>query len=251
MMSQRGFASLQIFSKRQGSGAISVQDTTALASVGISPFHDLPLSFAVTVPAAYEKERGSHGHLGAEDVLLGARYRLDLTSLQQAFGAEGNFLMAVAGIELPTGTVHHDPFDRPPSYVSALFGSLERGPISAMAFGFGSLRAAGAGGSREGHEIFAGGGVAYTPIDSGNRLVSFQLGASYEYLFAARMAGDVVSDGGEQVMLTPTIVAGLSQHWQIFAMGAVPVHQGRTGPENRDRWRVGTGVVYAFGHEHP
>ena len=251
LQTQKGFVSLQAFSRRQGSGAVSIQDTTALASLGLSPFRNLPLSFAATLPAAHETETGGHAHVGAEDALLGARYRLDLEPLRSALGSEDDFLMAVAGVELPTGTVHHDVFDRPPSYVGALLGSVEYGAFSAIGYGFGSFRSADSHGTREGHELFAGGGVAYAPIDSEHRLLCIQLGASYEYLFAERENGAAVANSaGGQVMLAPTAVLGLSEHWQIFAMTAFPVHQGRTGPEHRDRWRAGAGVIYAFGGDH-
>jgi hypothetical protein len=236
LLSQRGFVSLQGFSKRAGPPEARLQETTLLLSGGGSPFERLPLSFAATLPGAIEAPATGHGHAGLEDLMLGVRYRLDLAGLQRVTGKEGNFVLALAAIELPTGTLHAEPFDRPPNYLSGLLASLERGAFSAMAFGFGTLRSAG-----QGNELFTGGGLAWTPVD-GERLLSLQVGATYEHLFR---------DGaGGQVVLTPTVVFAPGGHWQLFAMAALPVVQGRTDPLERDLWRVGGGVIYAFAHDH-
>lgn len=251
LISQRGFASLQAFSKRQGPAGARSQDTTLLLSLGYEPFETVPLSFVITVPAAYELEAGGGGHAGLEDVLFGGRYRLDLTGLQSAFGSEGNFVILMGAVELPTGTLHRDPFDRSPSALAAIFGSVERRRFSAMAFLFGSRHGADGDGSRDGHELFVGGGLAYTPIDEENRLLSVQLGLSYEHLFSAREGGSVVeATRGGQLMLSPTTVLGLTEHWQLFALASFPAVQSRQDEAMRDLWRIGVGVIYAFSHRH-
>jgi hypothetical protein len=249
LMSQESFGSAQAFTRRLRGPEGAMQDTTFLLSGGLSPFQRLPLSFVLTLPASYETGGGEDGHLHLEDLIVGARYRLNLARLGDRLGGEA-FLLLSAALELPTGTAH-DGFGPNLSALPAALASFERGRLSTILFAFAGLNGDDSAGSRQGHELFLGGGVGYAIVASPDRLLSAQLGASYERRFHDRISGEpVLKSGGRAVLLSPTLVAGFGDHWQVFAMASLPVYGTASDPDISERWRAGLGIIYAFGHEH-
>lgn len=247
LLSADAFASAQIFSQRLRAPGADVMDHTFLVSAGATPFSQIPLAFVVTAPANYVSGEDAHMHL--DDLIVGGRYRFDLTGLQQRFGREGNYVIASAGAEIPTGTGHGE-YGRNVSAITGLLGSLEKGAFSGVLFLFDVLNGEDGKGRRPGHELFTGAGLAYTPFDEGGKLLSLQLGASYEQAFRDRREdGPVAESGGRQVIVSPTVVVAPSEHWQLFAVLSAPVwHDWRA--DTRDAWRVGAGLIYLFAHQH-
>lgn len=246
-LSARGYVSTQVFSRRLGSNQ-RTQETTALISGGITPFERVPLSFTLIVPASRIDAPDGTIH-GIEDAILGARYRFDLDALKERFDSEGNFLMAMGAVELPTGSVDHDAFDGPLDYMTAVLGSIERPPFSGLAYAF--YRYDGIqNGVRPGAHLLLGGGAAYTPWDdpSTERLVSFQLGLSYETYARDEVDGDATMSGGRAFLAHPTIVWGPGGNVLLFALVTLPVVQRYRDEEQEERWRVGLGAIYLIGH---
>ena len=246
-LSARGYVSAQAFSRRLGRAA-RTQESTALVSAGVSPFAKVPFSVGAILPASWIDGPGD-SVTGIEDAIIGARYRLDLDDLTTRLGGEGNFLMASAAVEVPTGNVDHALFDGPVDYMTAALASLERPPFSAIAYVF--YRRNGADGAvRTGDSFFTGGGLAYTPWDdpATERLVSFQLGASYEMYFRDRVDGIPQETGGRGILVHPTFVWGTGGGVLLFALVTLPLTQRYRSDDQEERWRVGTGVILLLGH---
>jgi hypothetical protein len=251
MLSSNAYVSTQIFSRRLGTPR--GQDFTGVVAGGISPFHGIPLSFSGLLPVSYSPAH-SHGpteadtHFGLEDAVLGLRYRFDLTALQESFGREGNFVLGMAGLDLPTGTLDHPAFKGPLDYLGAGLGSLESGAFSGLGYAF--LRHNGIDGSRskEGNVLLIGTGVAWTPIDNEDNLLSLQLGGSYERYFRHIDLGvEMSGTGGEAFLLHPTVIWSPWHHGLVFAMVSVPLKDGRPASES-EAFRAGLGLIHSFGH---
>jgi hypothetical protein len=259
VLSAPAFVSLQSYSRQLGSTGNRSQESNLLLSAGLSPIASIPLSLTLIAPASHISlpERGQTGaatsRRGFEDMILGARYRLDLAPLQERFGKEGNFLLGMAALEIPTGNVDHPAFDGPLDSMAALMGSMEVGPLSGIAYGFYRHHGTDGAGEQEGNNLFLGIGTAVTPWDDPNtlRLLSFQLGASYEIYFKDRSHGEPVpGSGGSGLYLHPTVVWGPGGNLLLFAMVTMPMVQDYADPSDRNRWRAGLGIVWMFdGHE--
>ena len=191
VFSTPGYLSSQLFSRNIGAPDDKVQETTGLISAGVSPFSGVPLSFNVIQPFSYIRDIDRRtSQTGIEDTIVGARYRYDLTGLQQRFDREGNFVMAMGALELPTGNIDHKSFDGPLDAMFALLGSVERGSLSLIAYGFYRYNGTDDG-SKPGDNLILGTGPAWTPLDdaAAGRLLSFQLGLSYELYFPRSSGG--------------------------------------------------------------
>jgi hypothetical protein len=95
--------------------------------------------------------------------------------------------------------------------------------------------------------VFAGGGVAFTPIDDEGhgKLVSFQLGASYEHTSREEQSGaPVLLSGGNGAFLHPSFVFDIGTHLQIFNLVSLPVTQTWRDPNDRQRFRFGSGAIF-------
>jgi hypothetical protein len=224
VLSAPGFLSLQAFSRRTVRG---LQETTGLISAGGQPFRGVPLSFTAILPATYSNAP----RLSAEDAILGARYRLGFG------GSDGNFALAMAALEVPTGNTDHEALHGPFNALGALLGSLESGAFSGIGYGFVKQN------GPRGTDLFAGGGFAWTPFDdpSTERLLSFQLGVSLE-----RRLPKNGTDGVSRLVVHPTIVWGPGAHLLVFAVVSVPALQ-RGNPNEQDSYRAGGGIVWLFG----
>jgi hypothetical protein len=250
VLSAPAYASFQAYSRQLGGPDQRTQESTVLLSAGVTPIRRVPLSITAILPASHitmsGAERGTQ--TGLEDLVLGARYRLDLQGLQERFAAEGNYILGMIGVELPTGSIDHQAFTGPLDGMAALLGSLERGALSGIGYGF--YRRHGTHlGFRPGDQIYLGGGAAWTPFDdpATERLVSLQLGISYELYLADRASAQVVAtSGGRGLYAHPTVVWGPGGHTLLFAMVTLPVLQRFEDPAARNRWRAGAGVVRLF-----
>jgi hypothetical protein len=249
MLTAPTYVSLQAYSRQLGSPDNRAQESTVLLSAGVTPVSGLPLSVTAILPASnITGPGGEQAQRGLEDLVVGARYRLELEGLQERFDAAGNLLLGMLAVELPTGSIDHDTFDGPINQMAALMGSLERGPFSGIAYGL--YRRHGTHlGLKAGDQIYTGGGLAWTPFDdpATERLLSFQAGLSYELYRRDRQSGETIADsGGHGIYAHPTIVWGPGGHTLLFAMVTLPLLQRYEDPHERNRWRAGAGVVHLF-----
>ena len=248
VLSAPSFASLQTFSRQLGTAGARTQESTMLLSAGVSPFRTVPLSFSAALPASsIDTLDGAGGtRRGMEDEILGARYRFDLRGLQERFEKDGNYVMAMAAVELPTGSVDHAAFRGPLDGMTALSAGIERGPLSWNGYGFYRRHGSDAG-SRAGDILFLGGGMAYTPFDDPvrERLVSLQLGLSYELYARNLESGALVpQSGGRGLYLHPTLVWGPGGRMLVFATTSLPAYEDYRDPADNNRWRVGVGLIF-------
>ena len=251
VLSAPAFASLQTYSRQLGTTGDRRQESTMLLSAGLTPVRSVPLSLTAILPASSidTLDGGAAARRGMEDIILGARYRFDLPGLQERFGKDGNFLMGMAAVELPTGSVDHAAFSGPIDWMAAALGSVERGPLSAIGYGFYRRHGTDSVGAHVGDNLFLGAGIAYTPFDdpARERLLSFQLGSSYE-IYGSNSAGGVTvpATGGRGLYLHPTVVWGPGGRILLFAMTSLPAWEDYRNPADNNRWRVGAGVVFLF-----
>jgi hypothetical protein len=247
VLSQKAYLTAQLFTRQTGPESDRVQETTTVLSAGLSPFKQ-PLSIALIVPFSVLKSAGSPGRAGMEDAILGLRYRVDLPGVTRALSGKESFAMAVGGVELPTGTLDH-PFGRDAvGGIAAGLMSVEVGAFSAIGYGF--VRRQGVyEAEREGANVFLGGGIAWTPIDEASgRVVSLQLGVSREENFRDERLGEPrLATGGWGVFAHPTLLVGVSQKLMIFGQLTMPVQQHWRDAADRERFRLGAGMIVALG----
>lgn len=239
------FLSVQVFDTQRGTGDQKTHTTTTVLSGGVTPFR-APVSIAFVVPISFETEIGGGARRGLEDALLSARYQRDTPRLSEAMHLEQSFVMGVAGLELPSGNMDH-PFGhgRPGSIAAGLI-SLERRPIAMIAYGY-LHRAVDYQGDRANGNIFTGAGVAWTPVDDedNGKLFSLQLGASYETTTREREGGlPVERTGGRGTFVHPTVVFDIGTHVQMFNIVSLPVAQSWRDPNDRQRFRFGSGAIF-------
>jgi len=218
VLSSPAFVSLQTFSRTTVSGT----ETTGLVSAGVTPF-SFPLSFTAIVPATCASPPGK---LAREVIILGTRYRYDLG------GEDGNFLMGVAAVDLPTGNLDHKTFDGPLILQGAALGSVERRPFSGIAYAYGRRD------PLKGNNLFLGSGLACTPFDDAatGHLFSLQIGASYEFYTS-----------GTELMAHPTIVFAPARRLLFFGVVSLPIFRDLTDPAQTDRFRIGGGLLLLLG----
>ena len=240
------YLTAQMFTRQTGPESDRVQETTTVLSTGFSPFKR-PISVAIIVPFSFLSGGGST-RAGLEDAILGVRYRVDLPGVTRALSARESFVMAVGGVELPTGTLDHRFGRDAVGGIAATLGSVEVGQFSVIGYGFyrrqGTYRTV-----REGANLFIGGGMAWTPIDDpSGRILSLQLGMSRESTSRAHEDGvAVLPSGGSGVFAHPTVLWGPSQNLLFFAQTTLPIEQEWRDPSQRERFRVGTGMILALG----
>ena len=157
------FLSAQIFDTQRGKGDEKTHSTTTVFSGGVKPSR-MPVSLSFVVPFSVETEVGGATRRGVEDSLFSAKYQRDTNRLSEALHLEQSFFMAVGGLELPTGNLDHPFGHGRPGTIAAVLMSLEKRPLALIAYAY-AHRAGEYEGNRASGNVFAGGGVAFTPID--------------------------------------------------------------------------------------
>jgi hypothetical protein len=240
------YASLQVFSKQTGPRGSRTQETTSVFGAGFTPRKG-PLSISLVLPFSIINEGGSVGG-GVENAVVAARYRVGLSAVDRAFGAE-SYALAIGGVELPTGTVDYDFGDGPAALVAGGTFGVERRPFSVLAYGV-VHRYAERHDVRDSGNTFLGAGLAWTPVDdeSAGRLLSVQFGLAHERTWRAEAGGVPLDDtGGWALMAHPTVVFAASPRTLVFVSFSAPLADEWRNPVERERFRVGAGTVVRFG----
>lgn len=249
VLSADKFVSLQVFSRELGTPDSKTRETTTLVSAGVRVSKRLPLTFSAIVPYSWISERGQARASGAEDIVLGLRYRHDLKGLQEKWDREGNFLMGMGAFELNNGTIDHPAWTGPLDTMGAVLGSLERGKWSAIGYAVARFNVEDSDGNKNGDNFFAGGGFAYTPNEDSQtgRLFSYQAGWSFEHYSRNRVNGQPdPNTGGDALLIHPTVVYSPGHGLLLFGIVSVPVWRDFKDSAAQDRYRFGTGAVYAW-----
>ena len=248
VLSPGSFLSAQIFDRQKGGDDERWRETTTVFSAGLQPFKR-PLSFAVVVPVTFASGLNDSSHHGFEDAVVSARYRISADRLATSLGLDETYVMGVGGLELPTGTLDH-PFGRGSAgEIAAGLVGIEKRPIALIGYAYyhhtNSYR-----GTRPSGNVFAGGGVAWTPIDddAAGKMFSLQLGLSHERTFASEEnAIPDVDSGSSGTFVHPGVVASATRHLQFFALVSLPVHQAWRSLEDRQRFRLALGTIFILG----
>ena len=179
------FLSALVFDKETGKDDLKRRETTTVYSVGFKPMKKQPLSMAFVLPVTFAGGAPDPNEPGAatrgfEDMLISARYRVEAPAVANALGVQESYVMGVGGVELPSGTFDH-PFGKGAfGQIAAGLFSLEKRPFAMISYVYYHHRGVYEG-VRDSGNTFAGGGLAYTPIDdeADGKLFSLQLGVWY------------------------------------------------------------------------
>jgi hypothetical protein len=238
----------QIFTRTTGPSGQRVQETTTVLSGGLSPGGG-PFSMSVVVPfSLIAGEPGRGTHVGLENAIVAGRYRVDLAGVNRILGTEESYVLGVAGIEVPTGTIDHGFFQGAPAVVAGVSVGMERRPVSIIGYLF-LNRYAERNNLRDSGHTFAGTGVAWTPIDDepNGRLFSVQFGVSRDAATRESIGGiRNPSTGGWAVMAHPSVVWSSRPGVLWFVSTALPLMDRWRDPADRERFRVGAGTIISF-----
>ena len=184
---------------------------------------------------------------GLEDAILGVRYRLDLTGLQERFGKDGNYLMGMAAVEVPTGSVDHAAFRGPLDGMAAATAasSAGRSPGTATASTGGTARDSA--GARAGRQPVSGRRHGLHALRRSGARAAGQLAARavVRDLRAQQRAGAPVPDtGGRGLYLHPTVVWGPGGRILLFGTTSLPAFEDYRNTADNNRWRVGAGIIF-------
>jgi hypothetical protein len=249
------FVSAQVFDKEEGKDAEKRRETTTVYSVGFTPLKKQPLSIAFVLPVTFASGVGDPSTPGSasrgfEDTVLTARYRVDAQTFASSLGLDQSYVMGVGGLEMPTGTFDH-PFGKGAfGEIAAGLFSVEKRPFAAIAYVYYHHRGV-YNGLRDSGNMFAGGGIAYTPIDDDatGKLFSMQLGISAERTFASEQNGVALADSGASgIFMHPGIVFSTNPSVQLFGLVSLPLTQQWNSTVNRQRFRLGTGIIWILKH---
>lgn len=158
--------------------------------------------------------------------------------------------MGVGGLEVPTGNMDHPFGNGPFGEIAAGLFSIEKRPLAGIFYAY-YHRTGVHDGVRLSGNMFAGTGVAYTPVDddAAGKLFSLQLGLSYEQTFAEEQNGTPLTNTGSSgVFVHPGIVFSTNPTLQFFALVSLPVTQQWGSPDDRQRFRRGGGTIIILGH---
>src|SRR5215831_11213612 len=244
------FLSALVFDKETGEGNQQRRETTTVYSVGFKPLKKQPLSMAFILPVTFAAGAPGAANKGLEDSVITGRYRIDAGRFASSLGLDQSYVMGVGGVEMPTGTFDH-PFGQGAfGEIAAGLFSVEKRPLAAIAYVYYHHRGI-YNGTRDSGNTFAGGGIAYTPIDNEERgkLFSLQLGISHEVTFQSEENGVPVADSGSSgVFIHPGIVFEFTPSVQFFALVSLPLTQQFNSITDRQRFRVGTGIIWILKH---
>jgi hypothetical protein len=249
------FLSAQVFDKEEGKDNQKRRETTTVYSVGFKPLKKQPLSIAFVLPVTFAggapdpSEPGAASR-GFEDTVLTARYRVDAGAVASVLGLDQSYVMGVGGIEMPTGTFDH-PFGKGAfGEIAAGLFSVEKRPLAAIAYVYYHHRGV-YNGTRDSGNTFAGGGLAYTPVDdeSNGKLFSLQIGMSYERTFPSEENGVPLADSGASgVFIHPGVVFSMTPSVQFFGLVSLPLTQQFNSIVDHQRFRLGTGIIWILRH---
>ena len=249
------FLSAQVFDKEEGQDNAKRRETTTVYSVGFTPMKQQPLSVAFVLPVTFASGVGDPSTPGSasrgfEDSLLSARYRVDAPRVASSLGLDQSYMMGVGGLEMPTGTIDH-PFGQGAfGEIAAGLFAVEKRPIAAIGYVYYHHRGV-HDGLRDSGNMFAGGGIAYTPIDDDatGKLFSMQLGLSYENTFASEQNGvPLAASGASGIFMHPGIVFSVNPALQFFGLVSLPLTQQWNSIVDRQRFRLGTGIIWILKH---
>jgi hypothetical protein len=249
------FLSAQIFDKETGKDAQKRRETTTVYSVGFKPLKKQPLSIAFVLPVTFASGVAAPStpgsvNRGFEDSVLTGRYRIDAPGTASSLGLDQLYVMGVGGLEMPTGNIDH-PFAKGAfGEIAAGLFSIEKRPIATIMYVYYHHKGV-YGGLRDSGNMFAGGGIAYTPIDDEARgkLFSLQLGLSEERTFASEENGlPLAESGASGVFMHPGIVFSMSPSLQFFGLVSLPLTQQYNSIVDRQRFRLGTGIIWILKH---
>jgi hypothetical protein len=256
-----GFVSLQSHAHAYGVRGTQTNEVTYILSAGLSPIEHVPWSFALVQPFTYQTTAvptppGSSGPFSAcdgclrrENNLVSTSYRFDFRSLQEAWGRDGNFALLSVALEPPTGNKDYPTFHGPFNFIGAGMAGLEWRSFSAVALGYYRRNTPDATSSKKGDNFLAGVGFAYTPFESKNAMLSMQLGVGDEYHLPDVDHGAPIG-GGNEIVVSPTIVASPHAHFRVFGLASLPIAQSYRADYQVDRWRLGVGVIWSFERSH-
>jgi hypothetical protein len=249
------FLSAQVFDKEEGKDNQKRRETTTVYSVGFKPLKKQPLSIAFVLPVTFasgapDPSQPGAANRGFEDTVLTARYRVEADTVASALGLDQSYVMSVGGIEMPTGTFDH-PFGKGAfGEIAAGLFSVEKRPLAAIAYVYYHHRGE-YNGVRDSGNTFAGGGLAYTPIDNeaNGKLFSLQLGVSYERTFPSEENGVPEADSGASgVFIHPGVVFSMTPSLQFFGLVSLPLTQQFNSIVDHQRFRLGTGIIWILRH---
>jgi hypothetical protein len=249
------FLSALVFDKETGKDDLKRRETTTVYSVGFKPMKKQPLSMAFVIPMTFaggaaDPNAPGAGTRGFEDMLISARYRVDVPGITKSLRLDQSYVMGVGGVELPTGTFDHQFGKGALGAIAAGLFSLEKKPFATITYVYYHHRGVYEG-LRDSGNTFAGAGLAYTPIDDEEKgkLFSMQLGISYERMFQSQENGITVPDSGASgVFIHPGLVFDISQNVQAFGLVSLPLTQQYNSIVDRQRFRVGTGIIWILKH---
>jgi len=237
----------QIFSRQTGPKGERVQETTVVLGGGVSPARR-PISVSVVMPVSVISGFGG-SRVGMENAIVAGRYRIDLSPLSRTLGGDC-YVLGVAGIELPTGTIDHEFAHGPAAVIAAGSLGLERRPFSVIGYGL-VHRYAAYGQLRESGNRFVGGGIAWTPVDreQEGRLFSLQFGVSHETTSRAVLNGVPLDNtGGWALVAHPTVVWATTSRVLLFALTSFPLTDQWNNPSEAEHFRIGAGATVSFRH---
>ena len=256
-----GFVSVQSHAHAYGIHGTQTNEATYILSAGLSPIEHVPWSFALVQPFTYQTTAAPtppgttgpftacDGCLRRENNLVSTSYRFDFRALQEAWGRDGNFALLSAALEPPTGNKDYPALHGPFNFIVAGMAGLERGSFAAVALGYYRRNTEDSTSSKKGDNFLAGLGFAYTPFESKNAMLSLQLGIGDEYHLPDIDRGRNVG-GGNEVVVSPTIVASPHAHFRVFGLVSLPVAQSYAADYQVDRWRIGVGIIWSFERDH-
>ncbi len=148
-------------------------------------------------------------------------------------------------LEPPTGNKDYETLKGPFNFVTAGMAGLEWSTFSTVALGYYRRNSPDSTDSKKGDNFLLGLGFAYTPVEEENALISFQLGLGDEY-HLPDVGHGVPVGGGNEVLVSPTVVASPRKHFRVFALASLPIAQSYGADYQVDRWRIGLGIIYSF-----
>jgi hypothetical protein len=249
------FLAAQVFDKETGKDDQRRRETTTVYSVGFKPIKTQPMSIALVLPVTFASGVAAPStpgsvNRGFEDSLVTARYRVNAAGAASSLGVDQMYVMGVGGLEMPTGNIDH-PFAKGAfGEIAAGLFSVEKRPIAVIAYVYYHHKGV-YDGLRDSGNMFGGGGIAYTPIDdeTKGKLFSLQLGVSEERTFASEENGLALADSGASgLFMHPGIVFSVSPSVQFFGLVSLPLTQQYNSIVDRQRFRLGTGIIWILKH---